>query len=178
RKGDYNNAADFFERAYHIWERHRGPLHPSTTSSLRQLARLRIAERQPEVALRLAEQIQDAEEKHLADVLSFTSERQRLIFLGHWFLADRYALWATLGAARPLARAVLRTKGIVLDSLLEDRVVAEASANPEIHQLSSQLAKAKQRLSQLSPAIVDEMSNSASRPVKTNEIEAASQKVE
>ena len=114
----------------------------------------------------------------MANGLSFTTERQRLGFVREWFLADRYDVWATLGAARPLARAIVRTKGIVLDSLLEDRLVAEASANSEVRQLASQLAAAKQRLGRLSPALLDKLPNSGSGPLKTNEIQAVSRRVE
>ena len=165
RKGDYDKAADFFEQAYQICRQNLRRSHPWTTLRLRDLARVRLAQGRSDDALGFADQIQDGEEKYLADGLSFTSERQRLVFVRGPHLSDRYDLWATLGVARPLARAIVRSKGIVLDSLLEDRLVAEASANPEIHQLASQLAKAKQRLSQLSPVIVEEMSNSGSRPL-------------
>jgi len=178
RKGDYDKAADFFEQAYQICRQNLGRSHPWTTLRLRDLARVRLAQGRSDDALGFADQIQDGEEKYLADGLSFTSERQRLVFVRGPHLSDRYDLWATLGAAGPLARAIVRSKGIVLDSLLEDRLVAEASANPEVRQLASQLANAKQRLSQLSPFIVEEMSNFSSRPLKTNEIETMSRQVE
>ncbi len=145
---------------------------------MRDLGRVRLAQGRSDDALSFADQIQDGEDKCLADGLSFTSERQRLVFVREFLLAERYDLWATFGAARPLARAIVRSKGIVLDSLLEDRLVAEASANSEVRQLASHLAKAKQRLSQISPVIAGERSNAASRPLKTNEIEAVSRQVE
>jgi CHAT domain-containing protein len=128
--------------------------------------------------LSYADQIQDGEEKSLANILSFTSERQRLLFERRSFSDASYHLWATVGAARPLASAVVRTKGIVLDSLLEDRLVAEASTNSQVRQLSTQLAKVKQRLGRLGPDILEEVSNSGFRPLNTNEIETVSCQVE
>ena len=44
---------------------------------------------------------------------------------------------------------VLRQKGVVLDSLLEDRLVAEASEDPKQREAVEQLRGAKQRLTQL-----------------------------
>jgi len=56
-------------------------------------------------------------EELVASAFSVTSERQRLALISDGSCPD---LLATLGAAVPLAEAILRTKGIVLDSLLED----------------------------------------------------------
>ena len=44
---------------------------------------------------------------------------------------------------------MLRNKGIVLDSLLEDKLVAEASGDPKQREAVSELRAAKQRLLQL-----------------------------
>jgi hypothetical protein len=75
-------------------------------------------------ALRLGAQARRGEEKTLSNILSFTSEQQRLAFQKTIY---PYTLPATLGSAPELAEIVLRQKGVVLDSLLEDRLVAEAS---------------------------------------------------
>jgi CHAT domain-containing protein/tetratricopeptide (TPR) repeat protein len=149
RRGDYLLARDCLSQALQISERHLGSDHYSTAVFRRSLARVQYALGHPEMALAAAAQIQDGEEKRRADVLSFTSERQRLVYNTEWGASDGYALWATMGAAAPLARAVLRTKGVVLDSLLEDRVLAEASGDPEIRRQADELARLKVRLAQL-----------------------------
>ena len=64
--------------------------------------------------------------------LSFTSEADRLAFAARERPLD---LPATLGFPNELARAVLRFKGLVLDSLLEDQRLALASTDPEVAQL-------------------------------------------
>ena len=118
------------------------------TSSLSLRGRTNPAARQANLkeALRLAEQARHAQEKTLSGVLSFTSEQQRLAFQR---TTHPYDLPATLGTAPELAETVLRQKGVVLDSLLEDRLVAEASEDPKQHAAVNELCSAKQRLMQL-----------------------------
>ena len=60
-----------------------------------------------------------------------------------------FSLPATLGSAPDIAQAVLRTKGVVLDSLVEDRLVAEAGRSKQ-REVIDQLRAAKQRYTQLS----------------------------
>jgi len=80
------------------------------------------------------------EEQYLSNILSFTSEQQRLAFQK---TSNPYTSFATLGSATELAQTVLRQKGVVLDSLLEDRLVAEASADPKQREIIAQLRAAK-----------------------------------
>lgn len=150
RRGDYQNASRCFEHALKLAERHPGPTHFSTTEYRRSLGRVQFLLGHPEVAMAAADLIQTGEEKHTAETFAFTSERQRLIFHERWIQHDRYDLWATMGAATPLARAVLRTKGSVLDSLLEDGLLAEAANDPELRRLAEELARLKLRLAHLS----------------------------
>ncbi len=82
----------------------------------------------PKEALHRATEARRAKEKHLSDILSFTSEQQRLAFQKE---TSPYDLLGTLGNAPELAETVLRQKGVVLDSLLEDRLVAQASGDPQ-----------------------------------------------
>lgn len=59
--------------------------------------------------------------------LTYTSEADRLALLAH---ERPFDLPGTLGDPAILARASLRLKGLVLDSLLEDQALARASADP------------------------------------------------
>ena len=149
RRGDYPRAADCFKRALQISERHLGPDHFSTTVYRRNLARIQFTMGDAAAALAAADAIQTGEEKRRAEVLSFTSERQRLVYLTRWGSRDAYDLWATMGAVQPLARAIFRTKGLGLDSLLEDRLLAEASSEPGIRRQSEAFAQLKRRMAQL-----------------------------
>ena len=62
-------------------------------------------------------------------MFSFSSEPQRLPYLA---TLDPYSLFAVLpGCEADLALALLRYKGVVLDSVIEDRLLAQASTNAE-----------------------------------------------
>ncbi len=114
----------------------------------------------PKEALRLATEARRAKEKHLSDILSFTSEQQRLAFQKE---TSPYDLPGTLGNAPEIAQTVLRQKGVVLDSLLEDRLVAEASGDPKQRQIIEQLRAAKQRLTQLQLEVPKDLSEQAQK---------------
>ena len=117
--------------------------------NLRFLAQLQADFCNRAAALALAEQVQISEEKRLAQILSLVSEGQRLDALKFYSQA-RFTPWGTLGAPNPLARAILRTKGVVLDSLLEDRLLAQGTGDVNLRQLVAQLTAARQRFSGLS----------------------------
>jgi len=145
--GDYAKAKPLLERALRIWEKALGPEHPQTGASLSGMAWLYFdMGRRPE-ALELATRAGKAGLRTLSNILSFTSEQQRMAYQARQ--QSPYALFAALGSAPDIARAVLQQKGVVLDSLLEDRLVAEASANPEDRAVIDELRSAKQRLTQL-----------------------------
>ena len=114
----------------------------------------------PKEALRLAVQARRVQEKNLSGILSFTSEQQRLAFQK---TTNPYSLPGTLGNAPELAEVVLRQKGVVLDSLLEDRLVAEASGDPRQREIIEQLRAAKQRLTQLQLEVPKDLSEQAQK---------------
>jgi CHAT domain-containing protein len=113
------------------------------------LARLEIEAGNQEEARRLCLRASEANEAVLANVLGFTSEKQRLDFQQE---LDPYSLLATIGNAQPLLRTILRNKGLVLDSLLEDRMFGEAAKDSQLREMGSQLRSAQQRLSQMDAA--------------------------
>jgi tetratricopeptide (TPR) repeat protein len=172
--GDYAKAEPLFQRALKIDEKALGPEHPDTAISLNNLASLYFLMGNPKEALRLAAQARRAQEKNLSNILSFTSEQQRLAFQK---TTDPYALLATLGNAPELAETVLRQKGVVLDSLLEDRLVAEASGDPKQRETIEQLRAAKQRLTQLQLEVPKDLSEQAHKQ-RTAEKEKLSTEVE
>jgi CHAT domain-containing protein/TolA-binding protein len=142
-----SEAESVFETALELYERTFGSGNPRTSETLGDLARIAIDAGQQARAIDLAQRNVTAAQVLLANVLSFTSERQRLEFQK---TTDPYSLLATLERGPELATTLLRNKGIVLDSLLEDRLVAEASNDPGQHEKVTRLRTAKQRLMQLS----------------------------
>jgi hypothetical protein len=100
-----------------------------------------------EEATALARQASAAELTILSKILSFTSEQQRLAYLN---IFDPYSLFPVLkGTEADLATAVLRYKGVVLDSIIEDRLLAQASKGSEDQKLVDQLNLDKSELGQL-----------------------------
>jgi CHAT domain-containing protein/Tfp pilus assembly protein PilF len=153
--GDYAKAEPLLQRALNIRDRALGSDHPATATVLNNLAAIKIDLGDARDAFVLATRARQAEEKYLSNILSFTSEQQRLTFQK---TTNPYTLFAALGSAAELAQTILRQKGVVLDSLLEDRLVAEASADPKQRETIIQLRGAKQRLMQLMLALPKDLS--------------------
>ncbi|PWT77763.1 MAG: kinesin [Acidobacteria bacterium] len=174
RVGNYTTAEQLCRRALQIRGSALGPEHPSTAESLGTLAYVYIGKDDPQQASGLAVKARRIREKFLSDILSFTSEQQRLAFQSK---TSPYDLPGTLGDAPELAETVLREKGVVLDSLLEDRVVAESSGDPKQREIIAQLRSAKQRLIQLQLEVPTDLSEPA-RQKRDAEKEKLSTEVE
>ena len=171
---DYAKAESLLQRALKIREKALGPAHPDIATSLNNLALLKVELRQAKDAIPLVTRMRHAEEKYLSNILSFTSEQQRLTFQK---TTEPYGLFATLGNAAELAQTALRQKGVVLDSLLEDRLVAEASSDSKQWEIITQLRAAKQRLMQLVLEVPKDLSEAA-RKQRAAEKEKLSREVE
>jgi tetratricopeptide (TPR) repeat protein len=172
--GDYAKAEPLYQRALKIRQKSLGPEHPDTAASLHDIALFYIAVGDPEEGLRFAVRARHAQERNLSIILSFTAEQQRLAFQK---ATNPYTLPATLGNAPELAEAVLRQKAVVLDSLLEDRLIAEASSDPKQREITEQLRAAKQRLMQLMLEVPKDSSEAAQKK-RVTEKERLSAEVE
>ena len=144
--GDYAKAEPLYQRALAIREKALGPEHPDTATSLNNLAFSDIDLGKAGGALELSTRATKAQEVQLGNILSFTSEEQRLAFQK---TITPFTLTATVGSAPDIGQAILHNKGVVLDSLLEDRLVAEASKDAKQREIIDQLREAKQRYTQL-----------------------------
>jgi CHAT domain-containing protein len=164
--GNYEAAEEFVLKARKL-SHGRNWIDPDITRvCLRTLATVELARGRTNEAIALADELQTAEEQKLKEVLSFTSERQRLGYL-NTYLNKRYSLWATADAVAPLARSVLRTKGIVLDSLLEDRRRLSQRADSEMAELTKRLEMARERIVGLNAMFRQKQADSRSEyPVK------------
>jgi CHAT domain-containing protein/Tfp pilus assembly protein PilF len=160
KMGQAGKAEPLFLRALHIRERAITPTYSDMAESLSNVACVKIDLGQREEAISFAERAMRTEEAVLANVLSFTTEQQRFGFLR---TQRPYSLLATLQAGAPMAQAILRRKGIVLDSLLEDRLVAEASGDPRRRGVVEQLRAVKQRLMQLILEMPKDLSEAAQK---------------
>jgi CHAT domain-containing protein len=144
RRGDYDAAFDLVSRATSLREGHPSDLLPCWL----RLAEVEYESGNRDEALRHAQAVEQAENQVLAEVFSFTSEPERLAWQHERITSRSLNLWASLGAAEPLARCVLKTKGIVLDSVIEENWLSEASRDPEVQRLAIQLKGARLKLAQ------------------------------
>ena len=156
--GDFVRAEPLHQRALAITEKTLGPEHPSTALSLENLAWLNIDLGKTENAREMCMRAARAQEAQLGNILSFTSEEQRLAFQK---TTTPFTLAATLGSAPDIAEAILHNKGVVLDSLLEDRLVAEASKNAKEREVIDRLRAARQQYTQLLMEIPGDVSAEA-----------------
>jgi CHAT domain-containing protein/Tfp pilus assembly protein PilF len=139
-QGRLAEALPFYQQALKIDEEALGHEHPETQAIATDLAYLSIEMKQPGQATDLARQVAEAQQDALNGVFTFTQERQRMDFAKTMEPCD---LPAALGDADLLAQVVLRTKGVVLDSLLEDEATTRAARDPDVRELME-----KQRLLQ------------------------------
>ena len=145
--GDYAKAEPLLQNALRIWQKVLGNEHPDTAISLNNLVLLEFDLGRIEEATTLARQASAAQLTILSKIFSFTSEEQRLAYSA---IFNPYSLFAFLkGTEADLAAVVLSYKGVVLDSIVEDRLVAEASRGSEDQKLVEQLNLDKRQLGQL-----------------------------
>jgi len=145
--GEYAKAEPLCKEALEICQKVLGPEHPDTARSLNNLALLEFDLGKIEEGKRLAEQGYTAGLKIFSQILSFGSEDQRLSYQR---LRNPYSLFVALGQSdRLLAGAILHYKGVVLDSIIEDRLLAETSKDEVQRQLVEEFKVKKQALAQL-----------------------------
>jgi CHAT domain-containing protein/tetratricopeptide (TPR) repeat protein len=145
--GEYAKAEPLYQEALRIRRKFLGPEHPYTATSLENLALLEFDFGRIDEATALSRQASAAELTILSKIFSFASEQRRLAYLDIFRL---YSLFPFLkGTEADLAAAVLRYKGVVLDSIVEDRLLAEASQGSEDQKLVKQLNLDKSQLGEL-----------------------------
>jgi tetratricopeptide (TPR) repeat protein len=145
--GEYAKAELLYQEALQIYQKALGPEHPETAATIDNLAVLECDRGLIDEAAALARQASAAELTILSKIFSFTSEEQRLAYLD---IFHPYSLFPFLkGTETDLAAAVLRYKGVVLDSIVEDRLLAEAGQRSEHQKLVEQLNLDKRQLGQL-----------------------------
>jgi hypothetical protein len=145
--GEYAKAEPLYREALRIKQQVLGPEHPSTEASLNNMAFVCFELGRVDEATALARQASAAQLAILSKILSFTSEQQRLAYLA---IFHPYSLFPFLkGTEADLAIAVLRCKGVVLDSIVEDRLLAQTVEGSEDQKRVEQLDLDKKQLGQL-----------------------------
>ncbi len=117
-QGKVTSAEVLYKSALAVQEKALGENHPDTLRTRRWLALAEWEGGQHEAAKQDVEQVVTGQETAVNSVFRFAPEEQRLDFEHEAGMCDLPAL---VGDADLIAATVLRTKGIVLDSVLEDR---------------------------------------------------------
>jgi tetratricopeptide (TPR) repeat protein len=142
--GEYTKAEPLLQEALRINEKNFGGGHPRTVLYLDNLGYVKFQLGRIEEAKDLAHLKAKAELALVSKVFSFTTEQQRLAYSNEF---DPYDLFVLLNRSEiDLAASVLRYKGAVLDSVIEDRLVAEASRDLDDRKLIEQLQSTRQQL--------------------------------
>jgi CHAT domain-containing protein/tetratricopeptide (TPR) repeat protein len=147
--GDLAEAERHGETAVLLSETEADARAAQSAAYFEHLAELKLDLGKAAEALRHALRARSLRETVFGEALGFTSERQRLDLLAR---SMRPHLLATLGAARPIAESVLRTKGMVLDSLLEEALLARSSDDAEALSLVNQIGERRSGEAALSSA--------------------------
>jgi tetratricopeptide (TPR) repeat protein len=168
-RGDYAKAEPPLEQALQILRKALGPDHPNTAISLENEGLLKFDLGQVLEAKSIAQQSAKTRLAILSKALSFTSEQQRLAYQN---TLNPYSFFALLDDSdAELAEAVLRYKGVVLDSLIEDRLLAETSKTPQDRELLARLGADKQQLGQFLLQTTDQRSGDISKKAEALERE-------
>jgi tetratricopeptide (TPR) repeat protein len=145
--GEYPKAEPLYQEALKIFEKVLGSEDPDTATCLDNLAYFEFDLGRIDEATAFARQGSATGLTMLSKIFSFTSEEQRLAYLD---IFRPYSLFPFLkGTENDLAAAVLRYKGVVLDSIVEDRLLAEASQGTEDQKVLEQLNLDKRQLGEL-----------------------------
>jgi CHAT domain-containing protein len=145
--GEYAKAELLYRQSLRILQKVFGPEHPNTVAIIDNLSILEFDLGRVDEATALARQASAAALTLVSKIFSFTSEQQRLAYLEIFNPYSRFSFLK--GTEADLAATVLRFKGVVLDSIVEDRLLAQASQSGEDRNLVEQINMDKSQLDQL-----------------------------
>jgi len=154
-EGHYAEAEPYCQRSLAIAVKVFGQDHPDVGRVLNDFALLKAADGQNVEALALMMQENAIRDRLIEQVISFSSENDRFLFLGTLqrkhcgFLSLCAERLAAKGGGRAALDYLLRRKGVVLESLLADAEAARLSGNPELKGLVEELTETKNRLAAL-----------------------------
>ena len=117
--------------------------HPSRLDVFESLAIMNSVSGDKTKAREFAERVFAGRMRSLADVLSFADEPTRLAYRSS---IDPWSIFASLRLPDQLCLSILRTKGVVLDSILEDRKAAQNTTDPKLKQTLMRLNTLKRQL--------------------------------
>jgi len=146
---EYAKAEPLFKKALKIQQKVLGPQNPDMANCLKNLAVLELDLGKIQKARQISQLGYTASLKAFSQILSFGSEDQRLAYYKRF--TDPYTLFVALDQPDAfMAGAVLHYKGVVLDSIIEDRLLAETGREQANRDLVEQLKAKKRTVARLS----------------------------
>ena len=159
KMGDPSSAAPLYEKSNEISEKSLGSDHPQSVMSLRNRAKFERCQGDQTLGLKLAEEALDANLRLLASMVRYSTVEQRLVFQEQ---LNPCGLAVLLNSPERVADAVLRYKGVIVQSLLEERQIAKASEEETTKGMVDALSETKNGLAELLFEIPEDLSVEAS----------------
>lgn len=166
--GQLDKAAPLYKKALELQRETLGFYHDDLLKTLENDACLQLDRGDLKEAAKLAREASDIREHLLQNLFSFTSEKQRIDFQR---TLNFYNLTASIGDPEEIARVIYRTKGAVLDSVLEDKLAVKSLNDPQTAQLIERLRQTTHELEQI-PAAEKSESSAANRERLEHEVDA------
>jgi CHAT domain-containing protein/tetratricopeptide (TPR) repeat protein len=135
-EGKFGLAEPLLQQSVSEFSTPLGPLHRDLINFYYEYALNQLDLGHRDQAIDAIRKYTKASEALLANVLTFTTEEERL---GFREAQDPFSLLVSAHLSEDLANVILRWKGIVLDSLLEDKIVASQEGDPVINDLVNSL---------------------------------------
>jgi len=152
----YNEAKLYLNQALQLIENNLGPDHPQVGSVLNNMALLEIARRRPEAYIPLLKRKFSIEAKVMRTVFSSASEVDRLAFAGTFMYGFDLLQSAVVQESPQEDRVIkigldttLQRKGLVLDSLTDERRALMNSDNKELVEIATKLNEVSSNLATL-----------------------------
>jgi tetratricopeptide (TPR) repeat protein len=159
--GQPEKASPLYKRSEDINKQALGPNHPQTVMSQRKRAQLeRCQGGDPELGAELSAEAVQSSFRLLSAVTRFGSREERMAMLAMLNPCD---LAISVGSPQGIAEAVLRYKAVLVDSLLEDGLIEQASQKPENADLVQALLETRKGLSDLLFEIPEDLSEEAKK---------------
>ncbi|MDA1275063.1 MAG: tetratricopeptide repeat protein [Verrucomicrobia bacterium] len=146
KMGDPAKASPLFDRSIQIAKKSLGTEHPQTVMALRNRAELERCQGDPALGQSLTKEALEHSYKLLGAVTQFASRETRIELLDRFTPCD---LAVALGSGRDTAEAVLRYKGLIVDSLLEDSLISRAGEVAKTEGMVRALEETKAGLKEL-----------------------------
>ena len=152
----YNEAKLYLNQALQLIENNLGPENPQVGTVLNNLALLEIARRRPEAYIPLLKRKFSIEAKVMRTVFSSASEIDRLAFTGTLMYGFDLLQSAVVQESPQEDRVIkigldttLQRKGLVLDSLTDERRALMNSDNKELSEIATKLNEVSSNLATL-----------------------------